>query len=63
MSTCTECRKLEAQLEKAALEYLRLIHKPHDPSAKRAEQNKDEAQARLNEHKRAVHGVAFGSGT
>jgi hypothetical protein len=61
MSTCTACRNLEAQLERAALEYLRLIHNP-DPSAKTAEQNKDEAQTRLNDHKRKAHGVAFGSG-
>ena len=62
MPTCTECRTLEAQLERAALEYLRLIHDADDPSAKRAEQEKDEAQACLNKHKRTAHGVAFGSG-
>ena len=62
MSTCTECLNLEAQLERAALEYLRLIHDPDDPSAKIAKQNKDEAQTRFNEHKRTAHGVAFGSG-
>ena len=60
MTRCAECRAWERELETAALEYLRVFHKPEDPSAQSAKQTMNEIEARFKEHERMAHGVPLG---
>jgi len=62
MTDCAECRRLEWQLEYAALEHLRVrsTRDPENQITKRAKRKEDLIQERFNNHK-ASHGIAHGA--
>jgi hypothetical protein len=62
MTDCAECRRLERQLEYAAIAHLRVssTYRPEDERTKAAKRKADRIQERFNNHK-ASHGIALGS--